>query len=188
MKNQIKQNKFKKGFTLLELLVVVLIIGVLAAIALPQYQKAVEKSKSVQGISLVKMFWQASETYYLTNGAFPNSIDKLDITLSQTQIAEFVCPNSIDQSCNKKEWGISSYQSSNGVEGIVAWRTSGPYKGGGFAMYYKGSRYLSEGILYCIERRDGPNTIAKTETYCPKIIKVKSNRFNTNNSFHYIMN
>lgn len=59
----------KRGFTLIELLVVVLIIGILASIALPQYQKAVEKSRAAEALILLKHLRQAGEVYILENGA-----------------------------------------------------------------------------------------------------------------------
>ncbi len=75
--------KNKKGVTLIELLVVVLIIGILAAIAVPQYQKAVGKSRYTQWYTLGKALKDAEERYYLANGKYTTSFDDLDISLAQ---------------------------------------------------------------------------------------------------------
>lgn len=61
--------KINHGFTLIELLVVVLIIGILAAVALPQYQVAVEKSRTAEALIMLKNAHNAYELYFLENGS-----------------------------------------------------------------------------------------------------------------------
>ena len=70
------------GFTLIELLVVVLIIGILASVALPQYEKAVAKSRYTQLITAGKTLKDAMETYYMANGNYPQFWNQLDVEYS----------------------------------------------------------------------------------------------------------
>ena len=65
-----KNKKNKKGFTLLEMLVVVLIIGILAGIALPQYQMAVTKSKVASILPIMRRWKDALTEYKLRHGYY----------------------------------------------------------------------------------------------------------------------
>ena len=61
----------QKGFTLIELMIVVAIIGILAAIAIPAYQNYTIRAQVTEGLSLADSFKTGVAEFYQNNGAWP---------------------------------------------------------------------------------------------------------------------
>lgn len=66
-------NTMQKGFTLIELMIVVAIIGILAAIAIPAYQDYTKRAHVSEGLSLASGAKAAVTEYYSSQGTMPTS-------------------------------------------------------------------------------------------------------------------
>ena len=157
------------AFTLIELLVVVLIIGILAAVAVPQYQKAVEKSRATQAITLLRSVYEAAQRYQLANNEWPTSFDELDIQVPWTDTTKWT--SSALDSRSSGEWTIDLVKDQY-TRGVLVGRITGPYAGAGFAMWdYFYWKIVPRDTLLCVESRSSraPNFGKTTGDYCKKL-------------------
>ncbi|WP_428075010.1 type IV pilin protein [Candidatus Avelusimicrobium luingense] len=170
--------KNNKAFTLIELLVVVLIIGILAAVAVPQYQKAVEKSKAVQAMTLLKTLGEAGQVYKMANGNYPETLADFDIEIPSWTGTDKVY-TAYPEVHSTQDWNILFNQTSD--KQIRMERLTGKYRGAGFQYQWEGLPGHSEeeiplDTVFCIEYAAGFQLAAGS--YCEKIFKGTKTSYN----------
>ena len=164
--------KNKQAFTLIELLVVVLIIGILAAVALPQYQKAVEKSKAVEGLSLLRVLRDAQESYYLANGSYATKFDELSVDFPLSGNTKGYTGSAITDTLSNDDWSLQMEKRSYEVS--FALRIAGGYKGAGFLTIINpqgGVSEIAENEIYCIEQKVSQTFDKDPGDYCVKLFR-----------------
>ena len=158
--------KNKQAFTLIELLVVVLIIGILAAVALPQYQKAVEKSRATQAFTLLKSLAQAQQAYFLANGEYATNLDELDVDLTAwTGNTAWMTYDGITYTKSNADWSLQMYHVSN-QDSLYLGRISGPYAGAGIIYALRNPTFR------CVEHISPGINFSKTaDSYCVGVLQ-----------------
>lgn len=163
----------KKGFSLLELLVVILIIGILAAVALPQYYKVKEKAEAVELQILVKALYESQQRYYMVHNDFATTFNDLDMDYSGYERGgcEHLSAFAFKTDClsnGKNTIHISS--NSN-----TALRKTGKYKMSGFSFRKNDNKNLPVNKLICYEYNENG--------FCSKLFKCNLLTSDTTNSY-----
>ena len=131
-----KKEKLNKGFTLLEMLVVVLIIGILAGIALPQYQSAVRKARVAEAKLTLRALIDATDRYYLaTQEQPPHDFNELDVGIpTESTNWSFI----LDDWAPSGYWAIAipKWENDYDIEYISANYDGGGWEGNGKFICY----------------------------------------------------
>ena len=131
-----------RGFTLIELMIVVAIVGILASVALPMFQQYSVRAQVAEGMKLVGPLKAAVTEYYNENGDFPADNAEAGVAAAATYSGQFVERITVDGDEIDVRFGGSAHADINGLEitltaqpsgGSMAWTCAG---GAGLADIY----------------------------------------------------
>ena len=78
---KIRAKRGQKGFTLVELAIVIVIIGVLASFGVPRFRDAVERSKAGESLNYLSAIRAAQERYHAREGTYASDVADLDVSI-----------------------------------------------------------------------------------------------------------
>jgi type IV pilus assembly protein PilE len=101
------------GFTLIELMIAVAVVGILTAIALPAYNDSIRKSRRSEAFTALANIQQAQERYRGNNTRYATSLTELAITNAQTSSGYY----NLTASATSATWGTTYVATASGVDG-----------------------------------------------------------------------
>ena len=127
-------NNSQKGFTMVEMIIVVLLIGIMSSIAIPNYRNYVVKAKLTNIVAMAEQIHQEQAKYLLENGHYALSLQQLD-------------PQGLIAGSNMLADELADYrQRTNGSNAAHAVRV-----GGGFVCSFRAGRRGKSGTHYLID-------------------------------------
>ena len=127
--NTARRKIHNQGFSLIEMMVVVIVLGILVSIAIPNYARSVERAKCSQGIQVLKSMRSAALSYFSDNQTFAGiTVQDLETQIGARFFSTDVAAN-VDANENK-DWYYSIAGTATRIQ-LQATRRSGPHVAAG---------------------------------------------------------
>ena len=116
------------GFTLIELLIVMVIISTLVTVALPKYQRALERGRALEGLRNVQYAADYANAKHMATGEYPTSLPNTDQIKNRFFDAPVINGTTVTISRKGTSWSYQLTASSSG-EGYITSITCGSKSG-----------------------------------------------------------
>lgn len=93
-------NKARKAFTLMEVVIVIVIIGIIAAFGLPNYAKSVARANEKEAAANLRIIASALQVYQAQTGGWPPAGDLTNINNINQNLGISIIPNNMSYSCS----------------------------------------------------------------------------------------